>query len=102
MKRRTRRGLLASAVFILAGIGGAVGGHVTDKLTPAAVWFAVLLALGGFVALILDRASDRKETTNTPDDRAAPSVDARGAGAVQVGDHNLQINQKELPETRGR
>lgn len=93
MKRSTRRSLLASAVFILAGIGGAVGGHVTDALTPAVVTFSAILLLGALAALVLDHLNEAKETDEVPGDRTTPqAVDARGAAAVQVGNHNLQVN----------
>ena len=98
MTRRLRRSILASAVFILAGIGGAVGGHVTSKFTPAALAFVVLLILGGISALMLDRLTGDGGAVKTPDARAGPFVDARGSQAVQSGDHNVQINRHEPSE----
>jgi hypothetical protein len=98
MRRRLRRSILAAAVFILAGIGGVVGGHVTDKFTPAAVAFVVLLILGALGALVLDHLSGGTETAETPGASVTPSVDARRAHAVQIGDHNVQINQGDSPD----
>jgi hypothetical protein len=99
MGRRWRRSVLASTAFILAGIGGAVGGHITDKFSLAAVVFVVLLLLGGFVALMLDRLSGNGEAADADDNDAVSHVDARWSRAVQVGDNNVQINQGESLET---
>lgn len=100
LKRRLRRGLLASAVFVLAGVGGAVGSHVTGKFTPAAVAFVVLLILGGLAALVLDRLSGDAAVQETHAGASASPIDARWARAVQVGDHNVQINQGDTPDPR--
>lgn len=97
-----RRSMLASAVFLLAGLGGAVGGHVTDKVTPAAVAFVALLILGALVALVLDHLTGERETAEPPDRSAALIVDARWAHAVQIGNQNVQVNQNEPPVDAGR
>jgi hypothetical protein len=102
MSRRLRRSMLASAVFILAGVGGAVGNHITDKITPAAIAFVALLILGGLVALAFDHLTGNEKAADLHDAPVAPSVDARWAKAVQIGNHNVQINRDELPKTEGQ
>ena len=97
MSRGLRRGVLASFVFIIAGIGGAVGNHVTGKITPTAVVFVILLIIGALAAVLLDRVASSgasKESQATP---GMHSVDARGSNAFQIGDHNVQINH-QLPD----
>lgn len=102
MSVRLRRSVLAAGVFILAGVGGTVGGHATGKLTPATVTFAILLAVGGLAALMLDRLSGKDETERPPRARVRPSVDARWAQAVQIGDHNVLVNDARPLEARGQ
>ena len=97
MSRRLRRSLLTACVFALAGIGGAVGSHVTGRVDSAAVAFVVLLMVGGAAAAYLDWKSEAKRPRVTVPSAA---IDARRASRFQIGNNNVQINQGDPARDR--
>jgi tetratricopeptide (TPR) repeat protein len=82
MSVRLRRSLLALCVFILAGVGAAVGGHVTTKLTPTALIFVAILIIGGLAALLLDRLSGK----DVVDEQSATHERKATGGAPQISE----------------
>jgi hypothetical protein len=84
MSLRLRRSLLALSVFILAGVASAVGGHVTGKLTPAALIFVGVLAVGGLAALCLDHLGGKDGEGELPVTSEGSVFDARGVRRIQI------------------
>jgi hypothetical protein len=73
MSRRIRRSMLTAVVFVVAGIGGVIGNHVTKAIQPVAIAFVALLVVGGAAAFWVDRLTDSTdhqpgETSSYPPD----------------------------------
>lgn len=86
----------AAAVFLVAGLAGVAGNHITGHVTLALAVFVILIVAGAVITYVLDRKATSRTESDTQegivDGREDGTVNLRGAQGVQIGNHNRQQN----------